>query len=350
MQNRPSTGVLLVNLGTPDSTKVAAVRRYLKEFLMDPRVIDLPAVGRWLLVNLIILPFRPRRSAAAYAQIWTAEGSPLLVESQRLTEQVRSELGETCEVELAMRYGQPSIAAGLERLLAKNCEKLVILPLYPQYASATTGSIYAEVMRQLQGRWTLPAIEFRNDFFDDPRFIDTFANHARSYLAEFKPDFVLFSYHGLPVRHLKKEPTTVNYCQQGECCATIKQTNRYCYRAQCVATTQVMAKRLALPEERWQLSFQSRLGRAEWIKPYTTETLEELAAKGFKKVAVICPAFVADCLETLEEIGMQAREQWLSLGGEDLLLVPSLNGEPEWARAVADMVRPAVSETEDEIT
>jgi protoporphyrin/coproporphyrin ferrochelatase len=335
-------GVLLINLGTPDSPGVTEVRRYLREFLSDPRVIDLHPLGRFLLLNLIILPFRPARSARAYQLIWSDKGSPLLAHGQRLAEEVRRSLGAGYVVELAMRYGAPSIAAALEKLTRQAPRKIVVLPLFPQYSSAATGSAVERVYQVLGQAWNLPPVSTVGAFYDDPGFIDAFAAVARKHLDEFRPDFVLFSYHGLPERHVRKSDPSGRHCLQDPgCCASIVPENRYCYRAHCFATTRALVAALGLGADQHSVAFQSRLGRTPWLHPYTDLVLPELARAGKKRLAVICPAFVADCLETLEEIGIRAREQWRSLGGENLLLVPSLNAEPPWVDAVARMVREA---------
>ena len=334
------TGVLLLNLGTPDSPGVADVRRYLREFLTDPRVIDINPVGRWLLLNLVILPFRPAKSAHAYQKIWTEQGSPLLFHSRGLTAGVQAALGPSYVVELGMRYGAPSIPAALAKLQAADPAKIVVLPLFPQYSSAATGSAMDRVYEIVGKAWNVPAVEAIGDFYDDPGFIAAFAQVARPHLEGFRPDFVLFSYHGLPERHMRKSDQTGRHCLQSPgCCAAISSANRHCYRAQCYATTRALATQLALTDERHSVAFQSRLGRTPWIHPYTDEVLPELARAGKKRLAVMCPAFVADCLETVEEIGIRAKEQWRSLGGEDLILVPSLNAEPVWIEQVARMIR-----------
>lgn len=336
------TGVLLVNLGTPDSPAVGDVRRYLREFLSDPRVIDINPAARWLLLNLIILRFRPAKSARAYRSIWGQDGSPLLAHSRRLTEAVAQRLGSSFVVELAMRYGSPSIPEALQRLLSRDLASVVVVPLFPQYSSAATGSAVERVCDVVAKSWNVPALETVGAFYDHPGFIAAFAEVGRARLAAFKPDHVLFSYHGLPERHIRKSDTTGRHClASASCCDTITSANRYCYRAQCFATTRALAAALGLPPDQHSVSFQSRLGRTPWIAPYTDLVLPELARAGKKRLAVFCPAFVADCLETVEEIGIRAREQWLALGGEDLLLVPSLNAEGTWVEAVADLVRTA---------
>jgi protoporphyrin/coproporphyrin ferrochelatase len=333
-------GVLLVNLGTPDSPRTSAVRRYLREFLSDPRVLDISPAGRWLLLNLIILPIRPSRSGKAYRLVWTEAGSPLLVHSQRLTEGVRRALGPEYLVELAMRYGAPSIPSALDKLAAAGVSRLIVLPLFPQYSSAATGSAIERVYDVLARSWNLPPATTIGAFYDDPGFISAFTVVARKQLDSFRPDFVLFSYHGLPERHVRKSDPSGQHClQKPDCCDAIVPENRYCYRAHCFATTRAMAFTLGLSAQGHGVSFQSRLGRTPWLAPYTDLLLPELARAGHKRLAVLCPAFVADCLETLEEIGIRAREQWRSLGGEDLLLVPSLNAEPAWVDTVARLVR-----------
>jgi ferrochelatase len=335
------TGVLLLNLGTPASPSVGDVRRYLREFLSDPRVIDINAVGRWMLLNLVILPLRPAKSARAYQSIWglAGNGSPLLHHSLGLADGVREALGPGFVVELAMRYGAPSIASALAKLRAANPAKLVVAPLFPQYASSSTGSALDRVYELVRKEWNVPAIATLPPFYDEPGFVRAFAEIARRHLDAFRPDFVLFSYHGLPERQVRKsDPTGAHCLASAGCCDAIGPANRYCYRAQCFATTRALAASLGLTPERHSVSFQSRLGRTPWIHPYTDVVLPALAKAGHRRLAVMCPAFVADCLETVEEIGIRAKEQWAALGGEDLLLVPSLNASPSWVDAVAKMV------------
>jgi ferrochelatase len=330
----------LINLGTPDAPTVGAVRRYLREFLLDPRVIDISRILRWLLVHLIILPTRPFRSARAYASVWRPEGSPLLVEERALAEAVQKKLGAQFLVELAMRYGSPSIGYGWHRLIRAGVSKIVVAPLFPQYASASTGSALERVFDLAKASWNVPPIDVIGEFHDAPGFIGAFADVARPLISSFRPDHVLFSYHGLPERQVMKSDLSGTHClRSADCCATMGAVNRYCYRAQCFETTRLLATRLGLEESQHSVSFQSRLGRTPWIKPYTDLVLPELRQRGVGRLMVICPAFVADCLETVEEIGIRAKEQWKSLGGEELLLVPSLNAHPSWVRALADMVQ-----------
>lgn len=335
-------GVLLVNLGTPDSPETGDVRRYLREFLSDPRVVDINPVGRWLLLNLIILPFRPAKSGHAYRTIWTDAGSPLLCHGHDLTAGVQAALGDEYVVALGMRYGNPSVAAALQRLVEADVQRLVVVPLFPQYSSAATGSALERVYQEAGAAWNVPAVSSVPAFYEDPGFIEAFAQVARPHLASFKPDFVLFSYHGVPERQVEKSDVTKQHClRKSDCCDRIGPENRFCYRAQCYATTRALSAALGLGSSEHAVAFQSRLGRTPWIKPYTDEALKALVAEGKKRVAVLCPAFVADCLETLEEIGIRAKEDWIAGGGEDLLLVPSLNAHPAWVEAVAELVRRA---------
>ncbi|HEU5059265.1 MAG TPA: ferrochelatase [Kofleriaceae bacterium] len=334
-------GLLLVNLGTPDEPTAPAVRRYLRQFLSDPRVLDINPAGRAALLNLVILPRRPAQSAEAYRKIWDpARGSPLLFHSQDLARLVAERLGSGWKVELAMRYGNPSIESALERLRAGAADQIVVFPLYPQYASSSTGSTLEEVYRLTGARWNTPSIAAVPPFYDHRSFIAAFAAVGRPILERERPDQVLFSFHGLPERHMRKSDESGQHClTSASCCDRIDGANRNCYRAQCYATARALAAALALDADRWSVSFQSRLGRTPWIRPYTDVVLDELAARGVKRLAVFCPAFVADCLETLEEIGIRARQQFRAAGGEELFLVPSLNSSPAWVDAVVDLAR-----------
>lgn len=342
-----TTGLLLVNLGTPEAPTTAAVRRYLRQFLGDPRVLDMNRVGRTLLLEGVILPFRSRKSAHAYRQIWDAErGSPLLAHGRDLVRGVGERLGAGWVVELGMRYGRPPLASALERLAAADVERIVVLPMFPQYASSSTGSALAELYRLGAARTNVPPLVVVPAFFDHPGFLDAFAAVAAPRLAELAPDHVVFSFHGLPERHVRASDTTGRHClptaagTYGACCELLGAANRHCYRAQCVATARGLAARLDLAPERTTLAFQSRLGRVPWIKPYTDRVLPALLANGVKKIAVLCPAFVADCLETLEEIGLRARATVAAAGGE-LTLIPSLNATPRWIDTVAELARAA---------
>ncbi len=331
------TGLLLINLGTPDAPTTPAVRRYLREFLSDPRVIDINPVGRALLLHLFILPFRPAKSAHAYRAIWDeTRGSPLLAFSKDLAAGVAEKLGASWHVELAMRYGTPSIASALERMRAAAVERVVVLPLYPQYAASSTATSVARVMELVGARWDTLPIDVVPAFYADPGFLGAFEAVARPVLADARPDHVLFSFHGLPERQIKKsDPTGAHCLRDASCCDVITQTNQSCYRAQSYATARALASRLGVTD--YTVCFQSRLGRTPWITPHTDVVLDELAKQGKKRLAVFCPAFVADCLETLEEIGIRARAQFKAAGGEELVLVPSLNATPAWIDAVCAM-------------
>jgi ferrochelatase len=340
------TGILLVNLGTPDAPESGPVRRYLREFLADPRVIDINPVGRALLLYLVILPFRPRRSAAAYREIWTAEGSPLLVHGRGLLAALRERIAAH-PIELAMRYGNPSIPDALARLREQSCDQLIVLPLYPQYAASSTGSTVEKVYRTVAGLWNTPYVHVIPPFYDHPGFIAAFAQLGREKLDALAPDHVLFSFHGLPERQVIASADPKLCLASADCCERLVDGNRNCYRAQCFATARALAAALELGavhgiEQRWSISFQSRLGRTPWIKPYTDEVIPALARRGVKKLAVFCPAFVADCLETLEEIGIRARRDFIAAGGESLELVPSLNTHPTWVAAVEQLIAEAL--------
>ena len=335
-------GLLLINLGTPEAPEPGPVRTYLREFLNDSRVLDIHPVGRAALLNLIILPRRPAQSAEAYGKIWTDRGSPLMVHSQDLAAGVAGKLGESWEVSLGMRYGSPSIASALLDLVDAGVERVIALPLYPQYASSSTGTALEELYATAGSMWNVPPLSVVPPFYDDPGFIDAFAAVARPVLGELEPDHVLFSYHGLPERHMIKSDLSGSHClATAGCCDEIVKANRHCYRAQCYATTRLLAGALELDAAAYSVSFQSRLGRTPWIKPYTDHALPQLAARGVKKLAVLCPSFVADCLETLEEIAIRGVAQFREAGGDELVLVPSLNSSPAWIDAVVSMSRRA---------
>jgi ferrochelatase len=334
------SGVLLINLGTPDSPSTRDVRRYLREFLSDPRVIDSHPIVRSLLLYLVILPTRPARSAAAYQQVWMEGGSPLLVNGRALERAVAEALGEDFVVELAMRYGNPSIADALARLRAAGVDELILFPLFPQYSAAATASALGRVFEELAAGWDVETVSSIAPFYDAPGFIDSVAAVAEPELAAFGADHVLFSYHGLPERQIRKSAPDASGClASDDCCERAAAAAGGCYRAQCFATTRALQARLGLEADQCSVAFQSRLGRTPWIRPFTDHLLDELPKRGVKRLAVFCPSFVADCLETLEEIGIRAREQWRQAGGEELLLIPCPNAHPSWVSAVADMVR-----------
>jgi ferrochelatase len=338
---RPRVGVLLLNLGTPDSPSVPDVRRYLGQFLMDPLVIDIPAPLRVLLVHGIILRTRPRKSAEAYRTIWTERGSPLLFHAQDLAAGVREELGgEVAEVAVAMRYQNPSVADVLDRLRAAAVDDIVVVPLFPQYSMAAWHSAVKEVLDVAGRMRNVPNLRFVPPYYDHPAFLDAVAAVARPILDEMKPDKVVLSFHGIPNQHCTKtDESGGQHClKRADCCETIVAANRFCYRAQCVHTAKGIAARLGLGPDQHEVTFQSRLTK-NWITPFTDERIRALPGEGVRRVAVLCPAFVADCLETIEEIGMRAAEDFEAAGGTELRLVPCVNADPTWVRGVATLVR-----------
>lgn len=325
---------MLVNLGTPDSPAVSDVRKYLKEFLLDPRVIDIPAIPRNLLVRGIIAPFRAPKSAKTYKAIWTENGSPLMYYSRRMASLLQEKLGEDYMVRLAMRYQSPSIASVLKEMEDLNLKKIRVIPLFPQYASATTGSVHQRVMEVIGSWQTIPEIEFVNSYADHPGMINTFVANASGFeLSSY--DHVLFSFHGLPVRQLIKADKNSHCQQKAGCCEQLTVSNAGCYGAQCHQTAHKIAAQLGISREQYTVCFQSRLGKTPWIQPYASETLEKLAHEGKKRVLVFSPAFVADCLETIFEIGVEYQEEFETAGGEKVQLVASLNDHPMWIDALA---------------
>jgi len=332
--HRKKRGVLLVNLGTPLSPKPKDVFRYLIEFLTDGRVIDFPWLKRQLLVRGLIVPFRYKQSTEQYRHLWTKEGSPLLMYSERLQRKLQEVLGNDYHVALAMRYQYPSIMAGLEKLRKEEVDELIILPLFPQYASATTGSIYQKVMHELQNWQVFPKLIFINHFFDHPAMINAFCARASQYsLSSY--DHVLFSFHGLPERQIRKASED---CLTINCCRQLCQKNRFCYKAQCFTTAQAIADQLNLKEEQYTICFQSRLGKEPWIQPYTSDVLHICAKQGHKRLLVFSPSFVCDCLETTYEISSEYQREFKQLGGEQLQLVEGLNDHPLWIDALKQMI------------
>ncbi|WP_161889083.1 ferrochelatase [Pontibacter russatus] len=330
-------GVLLVNLGTPDTPNTPDVRKYLREFLLDPRVIDIPTIPRYALINGVIAPFRAPKSAKVYKQLWTERGSPLLYHGLDLQKKLQVALGDRYYVAFGMRYQSPSIKRALEELREQSVDRIIVLPLFPQYASASTGSVQDKVMEIVKDWWVIPSINFISSFCDDPGFIKSFAELGKQHMAQDNYDHVVFSYHGLPERQVLKG-SDKGYCQLGACCNTYNKRNKYCYRAACFATSRLLAAELGLSEDQYTVAFQSRLLKDPWLRPYTDEVLKTLPAKGIKKVLAYSPAFVADCLETTIEVGDEFRHMFLEAGGEKWQLVESLNSEPMWVDAVKEMV------------
>jgi ferrochelatase len=328
-------GALLVNLGSPDSPSVADVRRYLGQFLMDGDVIDIPAPLRWLIVKLFILPTRPKRSAEAYRSIWGSEGSPLVVTSERVRALVAD--GIDIPVALAMRYGNPSIRRGLEDLTSSKeprVEEVLLVPLYPHYAMSTVGSTVAETRRELRRMKTDARLEVLPPFYEDELYISALVESMRESVSR-GFGHLLFSYHGLPERHLRKTDPTGSHClSSGACCETPSKAHATCYRHQVLRTTELAVKRLGIPREKYSIAFQSRLGRDKWLDPATSNELVRLARSGAGKLLVVCPAFVSDCLETIEEIEREGRRTFLEAGGKDFEYIPCLNQHPAWIAAL----------------
>ncbi|MDF1757680.1 MAG: ferrochelatase [Legionellaceae bacterium] len=323
-------GLLLINLGTPDSPDTKSVRRYLREFLADKRVIDIPAVLRYMLLFGIILPFRSPKVAKAYASIWTKNGSPLRYYSNQLACAVQMSLGDKYNVALGMRYGKPSINDALKKL--SNCNEIIILPLYPQYSSAASGSSIEYALKALAGQSVIPNIKVVRDFYNNPDYIEAQSQIIKPYLKN--NEHILFSYHGLPENHLHKSGCST-ICKS-QCPEKQNQKNsNVCYRSQCHITTNLIAKSLGLSKDQYSIGFQSRLGRTEWIKPYTDKILPKLAEQGIKNLAIVCPSFVVDCLETLEEIKIQADQQWKALTNTNLTVIPCLNADPLLANSLS---------------
>lgn len=332
-------GILLVNLGTPDSASTSDVRKYLDEFLMDPRVIDVNAALRTFLVKAVIVPFRAPKSAKLYQAIWDKEnGSPLKYFSLLQRDALREKIGDDYIVELAMRYQNPSIAQALQKMQQQNVDEIKVIPMFPQYASASTGSVHEKVMTIVKDWPTVPKFTFINSFYDNSLIIKAFAANALKHLpADY--DHVLFSFHGLPERQLIKSDISENEClKYKSCCQQINEDNKFCYSAQSHHTAKLIAQEINISKDKYTICFQSRLGRTPWVKPYTIDVIKELASKGIKKILVLCPAFVADCLETIYEVSEEYNEEFKKLGGTQMTLVESLNDHPLFIEALAKMI------------
>jgi len=326
----PSPAVLLLNLGSPESPSVADVRRYLGEFLGDERVLDTPAPLRWLVLNLFILPTRPRNSAEAYAKIWTPEGSPLVVTSKNVRKKVQAETGEAAHVALAMRYGEPSVARVVGELRQAGVSRVLIVPLYPQYAMSSYETATAQAEKILVEQLPGVPVDTLPPFYGHPAYIAALASSMRPKLAA-GFDKILFSYHGIPYRHLRvSDPSHAHCLSRPDCCDGCQPAHATCYRHQCLRTTELVTTKLGLTREQYEISFQSRLGREPWLTPYTDFRLRDLPGEGVKRLLVVCPAFVSDCLETLEEIAMRGKEIFMGAGGREFALIPCLNEHPEW--------------------
>jgi ferrochelatase len=338
------TAVILINIGTPDAPDTASVRRYLNQFLGDPRVLDIGALQRFLLLKLVILPFRSPKSAAQYKSIWTERGSPLMFHTEDVATKLRALLGASADVSIGMRYGNPSLSSALSSAAQSGASRVVLVPMFPQYASASTGSAL-ELAYDIFGRMArVPDVSVVPPFFDDAGFLDSVAGTIRDVIAprggNSVVDHVLFSYHGLPLHQVQAVHKT---CEGTDaCCAELTVANASCYRAQCLWTTRELVKRAGVGAH--STSFQSRLGKAVWLLPNTEHVVADLAKSGVKKLAVACPSFVADCLETVEEIGVRARETFAQAGGSELHFIPCVNARDDFVQAVAAMVQRATGE------
>lgn len=343
MVSKSDTAIILMNLGSPDSTAVPDVKKYLLEFLMDKRVIDYPWLLRKLLVGGIIVPRRAEKSAEAYKSIWWEEGSPLIVLTKQLQKAVWHDL--EIPVEITMRYGTPSPQATYDKLLKEHpdLKEVILLPLYPHYAMSSyeTAVEYAkDIHRKKRYPFELKIVK---PYYDRPEYIHALAESMRPYVEQ-EFDYLLFSYHGVPVRHIRKGDVTGGHCLKvNDCCHVASKAHTQCYRHQVITTSELVAAELGIPRQKWGVSFQSRLGREEWIKPYTAEKFEQLPSEGVKKLLVACPAFVSDCLETLEEIGVEGKHSFISSGGDSFTMIPCLNIHPLWVKTIGALVKEEMS-------
>ncbi len=330
-------GILLVNLGSPDSTKTKDVRKYLDEFLMDERVIDIAYWKRYLLIKGIILNTRPKKSAKAYKKIWWKEGSPLVVISERFTKKVAEKLH--IPVALGMRYGSMSIKKGIQELHDQGVEEILLIPLYPHYAMSSYETVVEKAKEVNRDDFPNMKINTLPVFYNNEAYIKAMSDNIRHHLDGFDYDHVLFSYHGIPERHILKSDTTKSHCKiDGSCCNTASKAHRTCYRHQCFETTRLIVEQLELKEGTYSNSFQSRLLKDPWLKPYTDFELEKFPGEGKKKLAVVTPAFVSDCLETLEEIAMEGKEEFLNAGGESYKHIPCMNDNDDWVDTVVQWI------------
>ena len=339
MIEQEKVGVLLINTGSTASPAVSDVREYLGQFLMDARIIDIPTWKRWLLVHGIILRTRPPKTAEAYESIWMDRGSPLIVYSEDLRDALKKQLPGVA-IEIGMAYGTHLIEEGMDKLLDQDVDRIILAPMFPQFASATTGAVLGRAYQHATTKWNVPAVSVLPSYYDNEGFLDAWEAVAAPILEEFQPDHVLLSYHGLPERQIFKGDDSGAHCLKSpDCCNVENNHNKHCYRRQCMMTSKALVERLGQGETQFSITFQSRLGRDVWLGPATDDTIAQLAKDGVKRLAVLSPAFTADCLETLEEIGMEAKEIFEENGGEAFTLVPSLNAHPKWVDALASMLR-----------
>lgn len=331
--------VLLINTGSPDEMNVSKTRKYLRKFLMDKRVVDINYLWRFLLVNGIIVPFRAPKSLKSYQRILINNQSPLIYYSRELEKKLQDNLGDDYVVKIAMLYGSPYLKDVLNELKGIQLSDIIVLPLYPQYASSTTGTVLENVFNILKQWQVIPNVRTVHTFYRHPEFIDIWAKQIRQYLPT-NYDYILFSYHGLPVRQIYKADKQFKepICNNADCCNRLEAMNSYCYKANCLHTTRLITTQLNIPENKYRTCFQSRLGQSEWLTPYTVDVIKELAEKGIKHLVVVTPSFVTDCLETLYEINIEYQELFKSYGGEHLTMIPSLNSQDEWVRFLSRII------------
>ena len=328
----------MINLGSPDSTSIPDVKKYLDEFLMDKRVIGKSYIFRWILVKLIILNTRPKKSAKAYKRIWWKEGSPLIVLSERLFNKVEKALD--IPVALAMRYGSISINKGINKLVNKGINEILVLPLYPHYAMSSYETVVEKVKEEVNDNFPDVKIKIVPPFYQNDQYIDLLSSKIFNTIKKIQYDHILFSYHGIPVSHLKISDTTNNHCYKTKDCCNVKSAaHKTCYKHQVLETTKLVVEKLNIGEDKYSNSFQSRLPNEPWLKPYTDSELVRLAKAGKKRLVIVTPAFVTDCLETLEEIAMEGKEEFIEAGGEQYSYVPCLNDDQNWAKLISDWTK-----------
>lgn len=328
--------LLIVNTGTPEAPEIRPVRKYLSEFLNDPRVIDLPWIARKILVNVIVVPFRAPHSVKLYKKLWKQDGSPLKINLNKLTARLQKKLQDEYTVIGAMRYGKPSLRSALTMMDLMDAEEITVLPLYPQYTSSTTESVKDVIIKEMKSWKSKPQVRFIDQFYSNPGFIEAYAGRIAMYDPS-EYDHLLFSYHSLPLRHINAVHPQIDY-KQCTCNVSMPEHGKMCYRATCYETSRLIADRLHLPEDSYSTSFQSRMS-SDWLGPYTDHVLKDLLSKGKRKILVAAPSFVADCLETIVEIGENYSNIFRELGGEDLMLVESLNSDYLWVNAIAEIIK-----------
>ncbi len=331
--------VVLINIGSPNTVSISDVRKYLRKFLMDKRVIDIPFLSRYFLVNGIIAPFRASKSTAAYKKTLIDNKMPLTYYSEKLELKLQLLMGNNYIIKTAMMYGNPYVKDVLQKLQKENLEEIIIIPLYPQYASSTTGSAIENVLKEIKTWQVIPNIKITHSFFSHPSFIKAWAEQIKKYIPK-NYDHVLFSYHGLPERQIIKAAKQFNHslCTLDNCCNTINEKNYFCYRANCFETTRLVAEELKLDKTKYTIAFQSRLGKEEWLKPYMSDIIKELPKKEIKNLVIVSPAFVTDCLETTYEIGIEYNYLFKKFNGENLTLIPSLNDNDDWCNFLKTLI------------